>query len=159
MASVIEIIRIISSLVPSYDGKPEKLPNVLAALGACKALVTNENKDAAIQTILSKLEGKARAAAIDAPADIDDLINKLKLKCSPTTSPNTIVSKLSTMKQKESFSKFADEIEQLTLELEKTYIYEKVPLDTASKLATSAGIKALINGTKRAETKLLLKAG
>ena len=43
--------------------------------------------------------------------------------------------------------------------MEKCYIAENVPVDTASKLATKAGVKALANGIRSQETKLLLKAG
>lgn len=159
MANIIEIIRTVSSLVPSYDGRQDKLVNVLSALNACKALINDNTKDAAIQTILSKLEGKARAAVIETPESIDEIIKNLKTKCSSTTSPNTLLAKLNATKQREHFSKFVDEIERLTLDLEKVYLEEKVPLDTASKLATNAGVKALINGIKNEETKLLLKAG
>lgn len=50
-------------------------------------------------------------------------------------------------------------IEKLTLELEKCYISENIPTQTATRLATKAGIKALANGVKNPETKMLLKAG
>ncbi|XP_062549700.1 myb-like protein P [Armigeres subalbatus] len=159
MASIIEIIKVITSLVPSYDGNPDRLNNVISSLIACKALVNAENSAAAIQTILSRLEGKARAAVTDDPLDIDDIINRLKDKCSTTATPNSILAKLNALKQRDSFEKFTQGIEKLTLELERAYLNENVPLDTATKLATGAGIKALTNGVKNDETKLLLKAG
>lgn len=64
MASVIEIIKVITSLVPLYDGKPEKISNIMSSLQACKPLINNDNKNAALQTILSRMEGKARAAIL-----------------------------------------------------------------------------------------------
>lgn len=159
MTSQIEIIKVITSLVPFYDGKPEKLNNVISSLNACKALLTDANKEVAIQTILSRLEGKARAAVTDNPVSVDVIINKLKEKCSTSTAPSTIIAKLNAIKQGDSFEKFTEKIEKLTLDLERTYLSENVPFDTAVKLATSAGIKALTDGIKNSETKLLLKAG
>lgn len=84
MASIIEIIKVITSLVPSYDGNPDRLNSVISSLNACKALVNNDNKAVAIQTVLSRLDGKARAAVTDNPEDVDEIINKLKDKCSAT---------------------------------------------------------------------------
>lgn len=140
----------------SYDGKGEKLDSLLSALNACKPLITETNRQAALQTILSKLDGKARAAVTNNPASIDEIINKLKEKC---TQNNSIIAKLNALKQKENLVKFTEEVEKLTLDLEKAYIAEDVPLETATKLATSAGIKALTSGIKNEATKLLLKAG
>ena len=159
MASVIEIIKVISSLVPTYDGKPDKISNVISSLNACKALVTDENKSVAIQTILSRLEGKARAAVPENPASVDEIIIKLKEKCLSTISPTTLIAKLNATVQTDSFLKFTENIEKLTLDLERAYISENVPLDTATKLASSAGIKALQTGIKDNDTKLLLKVG
>lgn len=44
MASAIEIIKIITALVPTYDGNGEKLASIVAALNACKSLINEENK-------------------------------------------------------------------------------------------------------------------
>lgn len=84
---------------------------------------------------------------------------KLLTSLSATTTPNSILAKLNALKQRDSFEKFTQGIEKLTLELERAYLNEKVPLDTATNLAASAGIKALTSGVKNDETKLLLKAG
>lgn len=65
MTSIIEIFKVITSLVPSHDGNPDRLNSVISSLNACKALVNNDNKAVAIQTVLSRLDGKARAAVTD----------------------------------------------------------------------------------------------
>lgn len=70
MANNIEIIKVISSLVPSYDGSTEKLNSVVAALTAINTLINDDNRALAIQVVLSKLEGKARSAVGENPADI-----------------------------------------------------------------------------------------
>lgn len=105
MASIIEIIKVITSLVPSYDGNPDRLNSVISSLNACKALVNNDSKAVAIQTVLSRLDGKARAAVTDNPEDVDEIINKLKDKCSATTTPNSIIAKLNALKQRDCFEK------------------------------------------------------
>ncbi|XP_055635701.1 uncharacterized protein LOC129775246 isoform X3 [Toxorhynchites rutilus septentrionalis] len=157
MASVVEIIKVITSLVPPYDGKPDKLNNVISSLQACKPLINNDNNAAAIQTILSRMEGKARAAITETPNSIDTIITKLKEKCQISVEPNTLIAKLNATKQSDSFVKFSEEIEKLTLNLERAYLNENVPLETATKLATNAGLKALSTGARNNEIKQLLK--
>lgn len=159
MASIIEIIKVVTSLVPIYDGKGEKLENIIAALEACKPLINDANRQAAIQTILSRLENKARAAVTDNPASIDIIINKLKEKCTVKVAPDTILAKINATRQNGNFDNFATTIEKLTIDLEKAYLGDEVPLDTATKLANNAGIRGLTNGIKNEQTKLLLKAG
>lgn len=159
MTSIIVVIKVITSLVQSYDEKGDKLDGVLAALNAYIPLINDNNKLAAIQTILSRLQGKARAAVNINHASVDEIVNKLKEKCCITTVPSTIIAKLNATKQRDSFEKLSESIEKLTFYLERAYLKEDVPLKTASKLTTSAGIKALTGGVKNDKTKLLLKAG
>lgn len=157
MASVIEIIKVITSLVPSYDGNPQKINNIISSLQACKPLITNDNKNAALQTILSRMEGKARAAITDNPESIDIIITKLKEKCQLSVEPNTLIAKLNATKQSGGFVRFSEEVEKLTLQLERAYLSENVPIETATKLATNAGLKALSTGAKNNDVKQLFK--
>lgn len=159
MEANIELIKVISSLVPSYDGTSAKLNSVVSALTALNTLITPQNRALAIQVILSKLEGKARSAVGNNPADLQVIIDKLKEKCDQRQQPDVIIAKMNTAKQVGELSKFTDELERLTLELERAYISEEIPVDTATKMATKAAVKALSNGIKNTETKLILKAG
>ena len=70
-----------------------------------------------------------------------------------------MVAKLNATKQTGDIEKFTEKIEQLTLELERAYLNENVPVITAERLSVKAGIKALTSGIKSEETKLTLKAG
>lgn len=159
MASIADIIKIASTLVPQYDGAVDKLPAVLSALTALNTLVTDVNRVAAIQVVLSRFEGKARVAVGDNPASINEISQSLKDKCDKRPQPETIIAKLNATKQTGDISQFAQKIETLTLELEKCYLAENVPVDTATKLATRAGVKALTTGIRSDETKTILKAG
>lgn len=159
MASITEIIKIVSTLVPQYDGSVDKLPAVISALTALNTLVTNDNRAVAIQVVLSRLEGKARVAVGENPATVNVIIDKLKEKCDKRPNPETIVAKLNAVKQTGDISQFAQKIETLTLELENCYLAENVPVDTATKLATRAGVKALTTGVRHTETQIILKAG
>lgn len=159
MASILEIAKIVPQLVQIYNGDGEKLTSVIASLKACKALVTDDNRAVATQIILSRLEGKARSAVGDNPRDIDFIIEKLTDKCKSTTAPETIVAKMNATKQTSEVTRFTEQIEKLTMDLERAYINEKVPVDTAARMSVKAGIKALSAGVRNNETKLLLKAG
>lgn len=159
MTSHIEIIKTIPLLVPQFSGEGEKLNSIIAALNACKTLITDANRAVAIQVILSRLDGKARSAVGDNPLTIDEVIQNLNNKCRVKIAPETVVAKLNATKQNGEIGKFTEQIEKLTLELERAYISENVPLETASRMAVKAGVKALANGVKNNESKLLLKAG
>ncbi|XP_055634244.1 probable cyclin-dependent serine/threonine-protein kinase DDB_G0292550 [Toxorhynchites rutilus septentrionalis] len=187
MAQALEIIKTIPILVPHYNGEGEKLNSTIAALNACKSLINNDNQAIAIQVILSRLEGKARSAVGDNPQNVDEIIEKLKNKCTVKVAPESVVAKLNAIKQNSEIGKFTDQIEKLTLQLERAYIDEDVPVGTASRMSTKAGIKrvesgvvrnplcpirftkqdmatvtgikALASGVRNHETKLILKAG
>lgn len=159
MTTPVEIIKTLPLLIPQYSGEGDKLNSIIAALNASKVLITNDNRAVALQVILSRFEGKARSAVGDNPATVDVIIEKLKEKCKVTVAPETVVAKLNATKQNGEISKFTEQIEKLTLELERAYISEDVPVETASRMAVKAGVKALASGVKNNETRLLLKAG
>lgn len=159
MTTTIEIIKTLPLLIPQFNGEGNKLNSTIAALNACKTLITEDNRAVALQVILSRLEGKARSAVGDNPANVDEIIRKLNEKCKVTIAPETIVAKLNATKQNGEISKFTEQIEKLTLDLERAYISEDVPVATASRMAVKAGVKALASGVKSSETRLLLKAG
>ena len=62
-------------------------------------------------------------------------------------------------RQTADLTKFTEQIEKLSLQLENAYIAEKVPLATEFRLALRASTKALANGLKNRETQLIIKAG
>lgn len=159
MATVLEIIKTTSTLVPEFDGDSEKLNRVISAIKALEPLINAQNKATAIQVILSKLSGKARSAVGDNPQELNTIIDRLKARCSATQSPEVILAKLSNEKQTGELSKFTDQVERLTLQLENAYIAENVPLATATRLATKAGTNALASGVRNRETQLIIKAG
>lgn len=159
MTSILDTIKTASTLIPEFDGSSDKLNRVIAAINALETIVTNANKAAAIQVILSKLSGKARSAVGDNPQEIKQITDGLKAKCSTTLQPEVILAKLANERQTSELAKFTEQIEKLTLQLENAYVAEKVPLDTASRLAVRAGTNALASGLKNKESQLIIKAG
>lgn len=158
MANNMEIVKLIAALLPHYDGNADKLDSTIAALKAINTLINDNTRAIAIQVILSRLEGKARSAVNAAPATVDDIITSLEAKCQKKQSQEAVVAKLNATKQNSTIVEFADKIEKLSLELEKAYLAESVPLDSASRLASKAAVKALTNGVKNPEAQLILKA-
>lgn len=71
----------------------------------------------AINTILSRFEGKARSAIDNTPDDVDEIVQKLNDKCEGTTAPETVIAKMNAIKQNGETSKFTQEIERLTMKL------------------------------------------
>ncbi|XP_049548138.1 probable cyclin-dependent serine/threonine-protein kinase DDB_G0292550 [Anopheles darlingi] len=159
MATALELLKTLPALIPEYDGNNEKLDRTLAALRAAKTIITEANKPIAIQLIVSRFEGKAKLAVGDNPASMDEIIKALELKCRQVISPETIVAKLNATKQSGDATKYVEQMEKLTLQLERAYISNSIPTTVAEKMAVQAGIKALAAGVKNAETKILLKVG
>lgn len=159
MTTILEIVKTIPSLIPQYNGDGEKLNSIIAALNACKVLINNDNRAVAIQVILSRFEGKARSAVGDNPQTVDAIIESLNRKCKTSIAPETVVAKLNATKQTGDIVKFTEQIEKLTMDLERAYISEEIPVDTALRMAVKAGVKALAAGVRNSETRLLLKAG
>lgn len=154
-----EVIKLASSLIPQYDGNGERLSNIIAALTALKTAVTQATEPIAVQIVLSKLEKKARSAVGDTPANIDAIINSLKQKCKHHISADVVLAKLNATRQSGTLNKFSSEIEELTSQLETAYINDAIPIDTATKMANKAGIKALANGLKNGSAQLIIKSG
>lgn len=159
MASNMEIVKLAATLLPQFDGNENRLESTISALKALDTLVNNDNRAIAIQVILSRLEGKARSAVSAHPLTVTEIITSLEQKCKTIQSPEAVVAKLNATKQSRSIVDFAEKIEKLSLDLEKTYLAEQVPLGSATRLASKAAVKALANGVKNSEIQLILKAG
>lgn len=159
MTSVLEIIKTASTLIPEFDGKSDKLEATLDAIRALDTLVTDQNRNAAISVTLSKLTGKARSVVGANPETLQVIINQLTTGCRSQTQPEVIHAKLNNLKQTGELNKFTEQIETLTLELEKCYIADNIPANTAARMATKAGVKALANGVRNQETRTILKSG
>lgn len=114
MATILDVIKTASTLVPIYDGNPDKLESVISALNALDTIVTDATRPAAINVVLSKLEGKARSAAGATPQTLNAIVQNLRDKCKNTQTSDLILAKLSTTRQNGTLSNFTDEVEKLT---------------------------------------------
>ena len=157
--SNMEIIKIITSLIPCYDGNADKLKSIIDALKALEGLITEQNKIISLAVIKSRFEGKARAAIGENPESIQVIIDRLHQRCDKLPEPDTILAKINNLKQTGDVNKFTDTMEKLSIELENAYISNNIPVETATKMSTKAAVKGLINGIKNHEVKTILKAG
>lgn len=163
-------IKLGTAIIQVYDGNLDGLSSFIDSVmlfndtvSADFELATPAQKTAAVATVLrfikTRLIGKARVVVGENPVDTNEIITKLKDRCGKTKSPDVLVAKLKEAKQTGEINKFTSEIEGLVLLLEKAYISEDIPIETATKMATKQGVKALCSGVRSTETKLLLKAG
>lgn len=157
MANV-EIIKTVSTLMPSYDGSMDKLDSTIDALEVIETLVTDANRATIINVILTKLSGRARHTFVVKPADLQELKTKLKAVVT-VTPPETIISKMIATKQKTDLATFTTEIESLATQLENAYISKKIPNDVAKELSTKEAIKHMASGLKNEKTALILQVG
>lgn len=139
MATLTDTLNVVTNLVPKYDGNAESLGNVIRALTACKDLVSDANRIVLIQVILSRFEGKASQIFTATPTTIDAIIDSLKQKFSIKTDPQTVIAKLTIMKQKKDFASFADEIEKLSAKLELAYVEKQSPTRCSKDFSKQSG--------------------
>lgn len=149
-----------SSLVEVYDGSPEKLDPFVDAATLLIELTPANNNATLFKFLKTRLVGKARQALNNVPDENPTtLVLKVQECCVSNITPESILAKLKASKQSGTTEAFCNEVDKLTNQLINVYVSDKVPGQTANKLACKAGIDALINGVNNPETKLILKAG
>ena len=153
-----DIIKVITSLVPVYNGSNENLKSFLDALAVVTTLATPENTNLIIATILTKLQGKARNAFPQNPSTIDEIKVRITQIVTPTP-PSTIIAKMALSRQRNNINDFVKEIESLKDALENAYIAKHYTTETAQEAATEQAIKYLIAGLKNEKTKIIISAG
>lgn len=158
MATLIEVIKTASTLVPQFDGTVDKFKSFIDALNLVKTLETAENKATLINVILTKLEGKARNVFPENPTSIDTIISTLKANIK-TAPPEQILAKMSNLKQNSNLEAFCLELEKLVSKLEDAYISKEIPPQVAKTMATKEGIKVLTTGLNDEKTSLIIRAG
>lgn len=157
--SLIDVIKTVTALLPTYDGTPSKLNNFVDALNVVKQVATEAaHLPTVINIVMTKLEGKAKYAFPATPATIDEVIVKLKEVSTPTP-PEAIIAKLANCKQKTNIAGYTKEVEELTMLLEAAYIAKQIPAEVAKTMATKEGIKHMAAGLRDEKTSIILKAG
>lgn len=112
-----------------------------------------------LKFIKTRLSGKARQAICDEVGqDCAALVQKVAEKCKGHKTPENIIAKMRSCKQKDSIESFCKQIESLTDNLIELYIDFKVPSEVATSMATKPGVETLIAGVSNAETRTILKA-
>lgn len=160
MPSKLEMIKLVASVVEPYDGCAGKVNSAINALKTIKPLVDNVNKAATVQAVIARYSEKAQSVLPEITEDttLDDIIEALK-KCQIKVNPSVALATLKATKQTGDPEQFIGLIDKNARALEQAYIEDGDPKETASKYANRAGIEALLDGLRCAETKLLVKAG
>lgn len=148
-----------TSIVQTYDGTADNLDAFIDAANLLKDYVKNEQVATAVRFLRTRLTGKARLGLPENLNTIDAIINDVKARCSEQVSPENILAKLKSTKQKGDANSLCDEVDNLTNKLKSIYVGQGIPDGVAKSMATKAGVDALINGVNNFETKLILKAG
>lgn len=148
-----------SSIIHPYDGSVAGFDTFIDSVKLLQELIQPTHMAMAVKFIKTRLSGKARSGLPDTIVTIDALIDHVRSKCQDTTTPDSIVAQLNTLRQRGPITSFCEEIENLCSKLENVYVSQKVPEDVAKTMTTKAGVNALIKGVTASETKLILKAG
>lgn len=154
-------VKMATSLVNIYDGRPEGLD---AFLGAVDLLKTLSDAGATTLTILNKfvktrLIGKARDSIENENIELSKLLEHLRRNCGYQESSESVGARLRSIKQGSSnVVDYSERISELNRKLVLSFKAEGLG-DSARKMAEKLSLEALIGGLANAETSIILKAG
>lgn len=152
-------IKLATAIVQPYDGSPNGLDTFIDSANLLKESVDGTNLQTAIKFLRTRLTGKARLGLPDNLTTIDALIDNVKSRCEEIVTPESVLAKLKTIKQKGDIDSLCNDVDSLCSQLRATYIASGVPDNVAKKMATKAGVDALATGVTNHETRIILKAG
>lgn len=159
MALDIKTASELATLIPTFDGNSKGTKSFIDAVRLAETIVPAANKKAAIQLIFTKLTGKARDLFTVAPEEYEGIINKLQTNCIDKTTSESALTKLKNTKPKNDIQAFTTEVDKLCDALTQAYIREQIPDVAARNLSKKSAIQTLIDGSKKTETKMMLKVG
>lgn len=151
-------IKTATGLIQKYDGSATELDAFIDSVNLLAEITAAAHTATAIKFIKTRISGKARSALPANPQTFDEITDAIKQVCQDTETPDSIIAKLKATQHKGDKQKFCDEVETLSQKLSTLYINNNIPADVAKKMATKAGVEALINGVSNSELKIILKA-
>lgn len=152
-------VRTATAVVQIYDGASDGLQAFVDACSLMKELTAEAHNEMLLKFLKTRITGKARLGLPNNINTYDRFITHIKEKCQDVTSPEQIMAKLKSIKQKENLDSFCEQIETISEKLKNTYLQQQIPEEVVKKMVKKAAVDALINGVSNSETKLILKAG
>nr|CAH7745326.1 unnamed protein product [Callosobruchus chinensis] len=156
--TAIEFFNLASKILShEYDGCLDKLQSFLDGLTLLTAYATG-NEQNTIAYIKTRLCGKARDLIGDNDS-IQDIAQKLRQGIK-TESSQAVTSKILGHKQfQKDETKYAEEIETLSVKLKRAYISEGVPAAVAETYCTNTVVRALSTNASSDRAKLIMEYG
>jgi len=155
--TVVEFIKLATSLIPEFDGKPENLQSFLDSLNLLDTL-KGTHELTAISLIKTKLKGHARNLISNEQtiaAIIAQLSNAVKGE-----SVEVVSAKLLNLQQKnKTANQYTQEVEKLAKALEGAYVSEGLSQTLANKYSTTTAVKAMTQNCSIDKVKLIMQAG
>ena len=152
-------IRTATAVIAIYEGASDGLQAFVDACNLMKELTADEHQAMLLKFMKTRITGKARLGLPENIKTFDDFIKNITERCHDTTSPEQILAKLKSIRQRESLDSYCEQIEIISNKLKNVYIEKQIPEDVANNMVKKAVVDALVNGVNNQETKLILKAG
>lgn len=152
-------VRTATAVIQQYDGASDGLQAFVDSANLIKELTVPGQQPMLLKFLKTRVTGKARIGLPENINSFDEFIKNIKERCQDTTSPDQILAKLKSIKQKENLDSFCEQVETLTDKLKNIYLQQKIPAEVANKMVKKAAVDALISGVSNTETRTILKAG
>lgn len=146
-------IRTATAVVTIYDGASDGLQAFVDACDLMKELTSDANQPMLLKFLKTRITGKARQGLPDNINTYLDFISNIKQRCHDTTSPEQILVKLKSVKQRESLDSFCEQIEAISNKLKTIYLEQRIPENVATNMVKKATVEALISGVSESGAK------
>lgn len=158
MASYIEAVELVSEIIPRYDGNEKGLSGFINLLEVVESIINKDYETEIITLIKSKLDGKARLAVGKNPENINNIIKSLKDRCQVKTTSESILHKITSIRQIGTIEDYGYIIEDLTQKLEERYVAEGYSIQNAAQKAVQLGINAFRIGLRDTDIRIIMRS-
>lgn len=145
-------IKLGTTFIPMYDECPETLHSFIDAIELFNSITNDEFASATqeqkhmVENIIwrlvkTRLSGTVRQIVND-NQNLQEIITTLKQHCVSTVTTDQIISNFKSIQSKGNVAELCDNIcdNKITIQLRSLYITENIPVETANRMATKAGI-------------------
>ena len=145
-------IKLGTTFIPMYDECPETLHSFIDAIEQFNSITNDEFASATqeqkhmVENIIwrlvkTRLSGTVRQIVND-NQNLQEIITTLKQHCVSTVTTDQIISNFKSIQSKGNVAELCDNIcdNKITIQLRSLYITENIPVETANRMATKAGI-------------------
>ncbi|XP_031633955.1 myb-like protein W, partial [Contarinia nasturtii] len=153
-----EFLRLAASMLNKYDGNPLQLNGFIDSVELLKEMVEDDDKDVFTKLVKSRLEGIAREAINDEPANVDEIISDLKSNIKIDSSKVIEGRMLALRTDKTNLVKFSERAEELAEDFRRSLLIEGFSKAKAKELSIEKTVELCRKNARNDTVKAVIAA-